>query len=148
VNTARILGRPLVWVVFGLLVVGPPVTAQEEADPLDRAVAAAREAWLAHDLNALVASSDTVRLDVPGVAVSASLRPGQAKRLLSQYLEPAREVAFELAGLRRLAEDHAYAEMARRFVVRGTSEEQEEMVFLGFRRIEGVWRLREVRVRR
>jgi hypothetical protein len=140
--------RVVQWILVGLTAVALPLVAQDEPDPLDRAVAAAREAWMTHDLASLVASSDTVRLDIPGVAVSASLRPGQAQRLLSQYLEPAREVALELAELRRMADDHAYAEMARRFVVRGTSEEQVETVFLGFRRVDGVWRLREVRVRR
>ena len=131
-----------------LATVALPAAAQDEADPLEQAVQAVRSAWLAHDMAALVASSDTFRLDIPGVAVSTSLRPSQGQRLLAQYVETAQEVAFELDGLRRLAEDHAYAEMARRYVVRGTSEEQVEMVFLGFRRIDGVWRLREVRVRR
>jgi hypothetical protein len=61
-------------------------------------------------------------------------------------LSPTEEVSFELMNVRDLEDDHAYAEMKRVFVVKGTVEERAETVFLGFRRIDGVWRLREVRV--
>jgi hypothetical protein len=74
------------------------------------------------------------------------LRPGQASRLLDRYLSPTEEISFQLENVRELAEDHAYAELKRVFVVRGTVEEREETVFLGFRRVRGTWSLREVRV--
>ncbi len=113
---------------------------------LDSAVSRATDAWLVHDVYALVSGSDTVRLQIPGIAVSASLKPTQAARLLRRYLKPSQERTFTLQEVRRLAPDHAYAEVERYYVVRGTSEERAETVFLGFRLLEGTWRLREVRV--
>jgi hypothetical protein len=113
---------------------------------LEGAVDLARAAWLEHDVAGLVARSDTVRLRLPGIAVSASLQPEQAARLLERYLEPVQERSFDLVDVRRMAEDHAYAEIARRYVVKGTEDELGETVFLGFRFLDGAWRLREVRV--
>ena len=113
---------------------------------LDSAAARARNGWLAHDIPALLAGSDTVRLQLPGVARSASLTPGQAARLLLRYVEGSEEVGFDLRPIRSVAPDHGYAEARRRYVVRGTTDEREETVFLGFRMVAGAWRLREVRV--
>lgn len=130
---------------------GPdPVLSAQEARPaqqdgLEAAVGWARDAWMAHDVAGLVARSDTVWLYLPGIS-SASLRPAQAARLLRDYLKTAEELGFTLRDVRRLASDHAYAEMARHYLVRGTSEEREETVFLGYRDVDGAWRLREVRV--
>lgn len=113
---------------------------------LDSAAARARDEWLAHDIAALLAASDTVRLQLPGVARSASLTPGQAARLLLRYVEGAEEIQFDLQAIRSASLDHGYAEARRRYAVRGTRDQREETVFLGFRRVEGAWRLREVRV--
>lgn len=74
------------------------------------------------------------------------MRPGQAARLLSQYLKRSEEREFTLREVRQLAPDHAYAEVLRRYVVRGTNDLQEETAFLGFRLLEGQWQLREVRI--
>ncbi len=137
--------RLLTMSCFAILSAASPLFGQSE-DPLRQAVRAAQESWMAHDVDLLVAGSDTVRLHIPGIAPSASLRPGQASRLLDRYLRPTEEVSFELINVRNLAEDHAYAEVQRRYVVRGTTEEREETVFLGFRMIDSVWSLREVRV--
>ncbi len=135
-------GFAAVMLAVGLAGAGP-LAGQ---DALNRELASARTAWLARDMAALVARSDTVRLQLPGIAVSASLRPGQAARLLERYLGASEEVSFALRELRQLAPDHAYAEVVRSYVVQGTSEERSETVFLGFRRLGDVWRLREVRV--
>ena len=121
-----------------------PVSCQDA--PLAAAVQEARDSWLRHDVESLVSGSDTVRLHIPDLPPSASLRPGQASRLLDRYLSPTQEISFELLNVRELAEDHAYAEVQRIFVIKGTVEQREETVFLGFRRIRGVWSLREVRV--
>ena len=121
------------------------VEAQGPADSLEIAVGWVRDAWMTHDMAELVSRSDTVRLHLPGIS-SASLRPAQAARLLQDYLKTAEELEFILRDIRRLAWDHAYAEMTRHYLVRGTSEEREETVFLGFRVVEATWRLREVRV--
>ncbi len=114
--------------------------------PLKDVVERARTAWLGHATQDLVAGSDIVRLRIPGVAVSQALRPGQAARLLARYLADADGEELVLREIRHVAEDHAYAEMARRYTVRGTSDERVEMLFFGFRIVGGEWRLREVRV--
>jgi hypothetical protein len=113
---------------------------------LDSAVRRAADAWTQHRTRDLVEGSDTVRLRIPGVAASAAVRPGQAARLLDEYLGVALELSVDLVGIRHVADDHAYAELGRRYQVRGTAEVREETVFLGFRRLGGRWALREVRI--
>jgi len=120
-----------------------PASAQ---DTLEVAVAAAADAWTRHRVRDLVEGSDTVRLRIPGLAASSAVRPGQAARLLEEYLAGAEELGFALRGIRSVAADHAYAEFGRRFQVRGTTEVREETVFLGYRLLAGKWRLREVRI--
>ena len=132
--------------VSALLLLGFAEPASCQDGPLKEAVQEAQDAWLRHDVESLVSGSDTVRLHIPDLPPSASLRPGQASRLLDRYLSPTEEVSFELSNVRQLAEDHAYAEVQRIFVIKGTVEQREETVFLGFRRIQGIWSLREVRV--
>jgi hypothetical protein len=68
--------------------------------------------------------------------------------MLEEYLLTANEVAFDLGRIREASEGHAYAQLVRRYVVRGTSDERVETVFLGFRLLGGRWRLREVRITR
>jgi len=126
-----------------LLSLAPHLGAQGS---LDSAVERARLAFHGHDVPALVQGSDTVRLSIPGTATVVSLKPGQAQRLLEQYLGPSEERGLTLVGLRRLADDHAYAELERSYVVKGTSEERRERVILGFRWLGQTWCLREVRV--
>jgi hypothetical protein len=113
---------------------------------LEDAASRARGLWLAHDAGGMVAGSDTIRLQLPGVAYFAALAPGQAARLLGRYLEASRELGFELASVRSAGPGHGYAEGRRRYTVQGTSEEREEMVFLEFRLVGGKWQLREVRI--
>jgi hypothetical protein len=141
--------RGYLGLVAACVLAVPPAGAQEVRQidyELDVAVERARAAWIEHDVQALIVGSDTVRLRIPEVTVSASLQPEQAARLLDGYLDPAQERSFELVGVRRMADDHAYAEIARCYVVKGTEEELGETVFLGFRYLDGAWRLREVRV--
>ena len=140
-NTARSLTIALTAFI---LCATQPAAGQDGT--LMEAVQAAQQAWLSHDVGALVSSSDTVRLHIPDLPPSASLRPGQASRLLDRYLSPTEEISFELQNVRELQADHAYAEVQRVFVVKGTTEERRETVFLGFRLIDGTWSLREVRV--
>ena len=126
-----------------LAVVPARLTAQAE---LDQMIESAQQAWLDHDMSALVSGSDTIRLRIPGIAPSASLKPGQAARLLEQYVKSAEEVSCERTGSRELSDDHVYAEILRVYVVKGTHQERQETILFGFRRILGTWRLREVRV--
>ncbi len=138
----RVLVLSLAWSVS---VQGLALGQSEQDEALEHAIETARAAWLEHKVDKLVSGSDTVRLRIPGIAPSASLRPGQAERLLNQYLQPAEELSFDLRDIKKVATDHAYAEINRVYVVRGTSERREETVFLGFRLVDRIWRLREVR---
>ncbi len=132
--------------VAGTLLVASGLRGQTQTPGLDRAAEKVRQAWLAHDYSGLVASSDTLRLQLPGIGRAASVRPQQAASVLREYLRSANEIAFELRHFRNVADGHSYAQMVRRYVVQGTSDERVETVFLGFRWLGGVWRLREVRV--
>ena len=134
------------WVAAAMVLGAWTPGAAAQTDTLETAVEQARAAWLAHDVRRLVAHSDTVRLRLPGVAASAATRPGQAARLLEEYLSAATEQEFTLRELRYVQADHAYAELSRRYAVKGTADVREEMVFLGFRQVNGQWRLREVRI--
>ena len=120
-----------------------PTVAQT---PLQQAVEAARLAWMGHDYSGLVASSDTVRLQLPEMGRAAAVHPAHAARVIEEYLSSANEIAFELRRIRPASEDHAYAQLIRRYVVEGTADERTETVLRGFRRLDGRWRLREVRV--
>ena len=125
---------------------GVALAQSQQDEALDHAIETARAAWLEHRVGEFVSGSDTIRLRIPGIAPSASLRPGQAERLLDQYLQPSEELSFDLRDIKMVATDHAYAEINRVYVVQGTSERREETVFLGFRLVDRIWRLREVRV--
>ena len=129
-----------------MAVLAPGALAGQGNAELQGIIEEARRAWLRHDFEEVVASSDTVRLHLPGVVSSASMRPGHGAAVLEEYLESANEIAFEMRNIRVVSEDHRYAQMVRRYVVKGTSDERVETVYLGFRRLNGIWRLREVRV--
>lgn len=122
-----------------------PAQAQQRGG-VSRSVDAARRAWLRHDVGSLVSGAEGISLHLPGVAEAPSARPGQAARLLERYLKPATERGLTLRGVRQLTRGDAYAELERRYVVEGTSEERRETLFLGFRLADGQWRLSEVRV--
>lgn len=139
VSGARLLGTLLA--LAGLA--SPAVRAQTT---LDEAAGRARELWLAHDVARLVSGGDTIRLLLPGAAFLAGLSPGQAARLLDRYLETARKIGFDLVEVRPAGPAQGYAEGRRRYAVRGTSEEREEVVYLEFRLAGGTWGLREVRI--
>lgn len=133
----------LVAVAAGSLGLPAVVGAQ---DTLESVIGRATDAWTQHRIRDLVEGSDTVRLRIPGVAASAAVRAGQAVRLIGEYLGDAEELGLDLRGIRHVAADHAYAELGRRYQVRGTADVRVETVFLGYRQLGGEWRLREVRI--
>ncbi len=143
VTTARV--RALALSLAGILQLAVPVPATGQIE-LEEAVEVARSALFRHDYVSLFASSDTVRLQLPGIGRHQSLQPAHAARFLKEYFYGANEIDFRLRRIRTASEDHAYAQFIRLYVVRGTTDERVETVFLGFRRVEGMWRLREVRV--
>ncbi|MDH5805223.1 MAG: hypothetical protein OEZ54_08550, partial [Gemmatimonadota bacterium] len=62
------------------------------------------------------------------------------------YFRAATEITFEMSQVRFASDEHAYVQFLRRYAVEGTEDERVETVFLGFRLLDGRWRLREVRV--
>ncbi len=135
----------LTLAMAGLLAGVLPVAVSAQGS-FDEVVEEARKAWLRHDYEALLVSSDTVRLQLPEIGRQQGVPPAHAARVLREYLGSAEEISFELRQIRMASDDHRYAQLERRYVVRRTTDERVEMVFLGFRRVEGRWRLREVRV--
>ncbi|GIW53484.1 MAG: hypothetical protein KatS3mg081_2839 [Gemmatimonadales bacterium] len=133
----------LFWLVAGVLWAPAAVEGQES---LAQTAERARRMWMAHDMSGLVGSSDTLRVQLPGVGRSASLSPAQAIRVLLRYVEGAEELSLDLRAIRSAGPGHGYVEARRRYVVGGTRDEREETVFLGYRHVGGEWRLREVRV--
>ena len=140
-SRAFVLALPLA----GLLTGWAPAAASAQLE-LEEIVELVRTAWLRHDYEGLLASSDTVRLQFPEIGRQQGVPPAHAARVLREYLSSADEVSFELYQILTASENHRYAQLVRKYVVRRTTDERVETVFFGFRRVEGRWRLREVRV--
>jgi len=134
--------------VVGLCGIVPGALEGQNPVGFDRAVESARRAWLTHDVGTLVESSDTIRLHLPGLGRAPHLRPMQAARILGDYLKRANEIELQLRSVRVVSDEHAYAELLRRYVVEGTTDELEETLFLGFTVGPDGWGLREVRITR
>jgi hypothetical protein len=128
--------------LVGLCLAGP-LAAQGGA--LAEAAQAARAAWQAHDVEALVAHSPRVVLQIPGADPSAPLARTQAAVLLGRYLTNAVERSVVVATVREVESGTGFVELERRYVVRGTTDERRETVFLGFGRAADRWVLVEVR---
>jgi hypothetical protein len=130
------------WLLCGVLL-GPGWPGQDAT--LAATAQAARQAWLAHDVAALVARSSGVILQIPGADPSSPVGRAQAGELLRRYLGAAEEVAIRVVTVREVEPGKGFVEMDRRYVVRGTADERRETVFLGFRRVGVRWVLSEVR---
>ena len=137
------IGRPCLVALGVLLAAAPAVQAQES---LREAAERIRQAWMAHDQGILVNSSDTLVLRFPGGDEAGAVWRGQAARLLGRFFQPSTERTFDLLSVQTTGDDQGYAEALRRYVVKGTSDEVRETVFLGFRRTGQRWRLTEIRV--
>jgi hypothetical protein len=124
------------------LAVAAPVSAQAD---LVRAADKAAAAWLAHDAAALVGRSSAVVLQIPGADPSAPLGRAQAVELLRRHFQSAAERRVDVATTREVEAGRGVVELDRHYVVRGTSDERRETVFLGFRLVQGQWMLSEVR---
>jgi hypothetical protein len=132
------------WFVASVLCASVVLQAQAQSG-LREAAQAAGAAWMAHDAAGLIQSeSVTIRLR-GGSQGPSPIQSTQAVRLISQYLAPASEIGFDLRTVREAGPDRGYAEARRRYVVRGTSDELSETVFLGFRFSGGHWRLVDIR---
>ena len=112
---------------------------------LAEAASRARSAWLAHDPGALLAGSPGVTLEIPGADPSSAIGRDQAGELLGRYLRASQERSVDVRVAREMEEGRGYVELQRRFIVRGTSEERHETVFLGLQRRGEQWVVVELR---
>lgn len=140
-------GRLIGAVCALVMVVWPStVRAQSRMARLDGAVEEARQAWLAHDVERLIGASDSIRLEVPDFSGASAIRNAQAAHVLERYFATVKEVGLDIREIRDVDSTHAFAEMDRRHAVEGTSDTEEETLFLGFISVNGNWQLSEIRV--
>ncbi|HJS42677.1 MAG TPA: hypothetical protein VJ755_04350 [Gemmatimonadales bacterium] len=112
---------------------------------LSAAADRAKQAWSAHDPEALVGKSSNIVLQIPGADPSSPLGRAQAIELLRRYLRPAEERGLDIATIREVEAGKGFVELTRRYVVAGTSEVRRETLFLGYRFQFEEWRLVELR---
>jgi len=125
-----------------LLAMAPPAAAQ---GTLPEAAERAKQAWLAHDPQALVGQSSNLVLQIPGADPSSPLGRAQAVELLRRYLRPVEERGLDVTVIREVEPGKGFVELTRRYVVAGTTELRRETLFLGFRLQGGRWALAELR---
>src|SRR5205807_836550 len=126
------------WRIAVALAVSPVVTGSGLAQgSLAEAAERVRQAWLAHNVQAVVGQSASVVLQIPGADPSAPVDRAQAIELLRRHLRA--------GAVREVEPGRGYAELDRRYVVAGTSDERRETIFLGFRKPGQEWMLAELR---
>jgi len=121
-----------------------PAAATAQAT-LSDAAARAKSAWTAHDAPGLVGSSSNLVLQIPGADPSSPLARAQAIELLRRYLRPVEERGLDVTAIRLVESGKGFVEMARRYVVSGTTELRHETLFLGYQLLGREWRLVELR---
>jgi len=122
--------------------VTPTLAAQ---GTLPEAAERAKQAWLAHDPQALVGQSPSIVLQIPGADPSSPLGRAQAIELLRRYMRPVEERGLDVTVVREVEPGKGFVELTRRYVVAGTTELRRETLFLGFRREAEHWALAELR---
>lgn len=110
------------------------------------AITRLRESWSRQDTPGIVGGAGRVVVQLPGEAATAPLAAGQAARALGRLFRDATEVGLEIDGVRTLGNETVYAEMRRRFRVRGSDGAVVQRVFAAFRLEGGQWRLAELRI--
>ena len=133
--------RLTVLALCGLLA----VSRAEAQGTLSAAAERAKQALSAHDAQALVGQSSNVVLQIPGADPSSPLRRPQAVELLRRYLRPAEERGLDVTAIREVEPGKGFIELTRRYVVSGTTELRHETLYLGYRKLDGEWRLVELR---
>ena len=119
-----------------------PLAAQ---GTLPEAAEAAKQAWMAHDPQALVGQSPSLVLQIPGADPSSPLGRAQAIELLRRYLRAVEERGLDVTVIRVVEPGRGFVELTRRYVVAGTTELRRETLFLAFRLESGRWALAELR---
>jgi len=112
---------------------------------LSDAATKAKDAWTAHDAEALVGKGSNIVLQIPGADPSSPLGRPQAIELLRRYFRDSEEKSLKITATREVEAGKGFVELTRRYVVTGTSEERRETLFLGYRLIGREWRLVELR---
>ena len=148
-------GAVLAVAVCGVLGAGGPAAVPSAGRrgaatvQMDSLLAAARRAalaWRQHDFAGLVAGSPGVMVRLRGTEPSAPLGPAQAAQTLQAFAGGADELAVEVLAVRPVDTSRAYAEVQRTFSVRGTASRGVQRLYVGLRRVEGVFRVVEVRL--
>src|SRR6266545_2839809 len=121
-----------------------PMPARSQAT-LSDAAARAKQAWAAHNPQALVGQSSNIVLQIPGADPSSPLGRPQAIELLRRYFRPAEERGLDVTAIREVEPGKGFVELTRRYVVAGTAELRRETLFLGYRLLDRQWRLAELR---
>ena len=134
--------RPLGAVLLGSLVL---VAGARGQGSLAEAAERVRQAWLAHDVEAIVGQGSSVVLQIPGADPSAPVDRAQALELLRRHLRGGVERRLTVSAVREVEPERGYAELERRYVVAGTTDERRETLFLGFRKSSDEWVLTELR---
>ena len=112
---------------------------------LPEAAERAKQAWMAHDPQALVGQSPSIVLQIPGADPSSPLGRAQAVELLRRYMRAVEERGLDVTVIREVEPGKGFVELTRRYVVAGTTELRRETLFLGFRREGERWALAELR---
>ncbi|HEY3219561.1 MAG TPA: hypothetical protein VGJ80_02425 [Gemmatimonadales bacterium] len=121
-----------------------PMPARGQAT-LSDAAERAKQAWSAHDPQALVGQSSNIVLQIPGADPSSPLGRPQAIELLRRYFRPTEERGLDVTAIREVEPGKGFVELTRRYVVVGTAEVRRETLFLGYRLVGHEWRLVELR---
>ncbi|HMH82088.1 MAG TPA: hypothetical protein VK531_04405 [Gemmatimonadales bacterium] len=103
------------------------------------------QAWRAHDVQAIVGQSASVVFQLPGADLSTPVARAQALELLRRHLRAGVERDLAVSAVREVEPGRGYAELDRRYVVSGTSDERRETIFLSFRKLGDEWVLTELR---
>ena len=134
------------WRIAVALVLSPFVSGRGVAQgSLAEVAERVRQAWLVHDVQGVVGQSSSVVLQIPGADPSAPVDRAQAIELLRRHLRAGAERGLRVSAVREVEPGRGYAELDRRYVVAGTSDERRETIFLGFRKPGREWRLSELR---
>jgi len=133
---------PRGWLWIWMMALAIPAYGQVT---LSDAAARAKQALSAHDAEALVGASSNLVLQIPGADPSSPLGRSQAIELLRRYFRPAEERGLDVTAIREVEPGRGFVELARRYVVAGTSELRRETLFLGYRLQGRDWRLVELR---
>ena len=124
----------------------PEGAASPQVDSLTAAARRAADAWKRHDFAALVEGSPGVMVRLGRSEPSTAMPPAQAALTLRSFAGGAVEVETEVVSVRDVDGARAYAEIQRTYVAPGTAARRTQTLYLGWRRLQGVPRLVEIRI--